>query len=260
MNAYPKPSKKKILQAFNHAATSYNSVAQLQRTIADALLLKIPQNPKVIVDLGCGTGYATRKMHQQCPHARVMGIDFAQNMLHQAKKEGGDILWICADAESLPLSDQSCDLVFSSLMLQWCTNLNQTLHELYRLLKPGGLLLFSTLGPRTLFELKWAWQAVDTFSHVQHFKSKRIVMNGLRREKFSLCRIQTATYVEKFLSVRDMMKSLKKLGANYVSGHRAPGLMPMSKLNTLFKAYEKFRDADGYLPATYEVYFGIALS
>src|SRR4029077_4201652 len=75
-----------------------------------------------------------------------------------------------ADAYALPFAGHAFELVFSSLMLQWCDDLDAVFGEIARVLKPGGLLLFSTFGPGTLAELRAAWAAGDAASnHVNHF-------------------------------------------------------------------------------------------
>ena len=65
----------------------------------------------------------------------------------------------------------SFDLVFSSLMLQWCDDLDAVFTEIARVLNPGGLLLFSTFGPGTLAELREAWarERRAPNNHVNHF-------------------------------------------------------------------------------------------
>ena len=57
---------------------------------------------------------------------------------------------VCADALRLPFAEASADIVFSSLMLQWCDDLLIAFREVRRVLKPGGLFIFSTFGPDTL--------------------------------------------------------------------------------------------------------------
>ena len=113
--------------------------------------------PKLIVDLGCGTGAGAAALRRRFPRARVIGIDLSHEMTRQARR--AQRFWrrydcLCADACALPLATQSVDLVFSSLMLQHCDDPAFPFAEVQRVLRPGGLLLFCTLGPGTLHELR----------------------------------------------------------------------------------------------------------
>src|SRR5690606_13457587 len=134
--------KKKIAHSFSRAANTYDSVAQLQRDVGTELLKKLPDvlpEKARILDLGSGTGFFTTKLAQQYPQAQVLGLDLAEGMLHFSRKSASDsIQWLCGDAEFLPLTDNSVDLVFSSLAIQWCNNLPQLMRELHRVLTPGG--------------------------------------------------------------------------------------------------------------------------
>ena len=82
---------------------------------------------------------------------------------------GASCDWLVADAEALPLVNDSVDLVFSSLALQWCYRPDHLFAELARVLKPGGICVFTSLGPDTLRELRAAWAAVDAHQHVNAF-------------------------------------------------------------------------------------------
>src|SRR5690606_40309407 len=81
--------------------------------------------------------------------------------------------------ENLPSQNASVDLIFTSLAIEWCDDLPQLVGELQRILKPGGRLLFSTVGPATLHQLRSAWQSVDGYVHVNRFQSESAVKSAL---------------------------------------------------------------------------------
>ena len=78
-------------------------------------------------------------------------------------------LKVCADSYQLPLKSNSVDFVVSNLMMQWCSDLKTLFYECHRVLKPQGLILFTTFGPETLKELKRSWSVVDSSPHVNEF-------------------------------------------------------------------------------------------
>src|SRR5690606_3582899 len=107
------------------------------------------------------------KLVDQFPQATVVGVDIAEGMLRHARDRVTEqACWVGGDGECLPLRNHCADVIFSSLAIQWCEQLPQLFTELWRVLKPGGQLLFSTLGPNTLHELKMAWQTIDGYVHV----------------------------------------------------------------------------------------------
>ena len=120
-----------ILAAFSRAAASYDAVAGLQRTVGDRLLEQLPANlvPRRWLDLGCGTGHFSRALAARYPQAEGLALDLAEGMLQQARPAGGAQGWIAADAESLPLRDGCVDLIYSSLVLQWCADFPRVLAE-----------------------------------------------------------------------------------------------------------------------------------
>src|SRR5690606_4457107 len=167
--------KKKIAQSFGRAAETYDTVAQLQRDVGKHLLQYAPTELTEgghVIDLGSGTGFFTRQLATRYSSARVTGLDIAEGMLHFSKHQVDDVAinWLCADAEQLPIADHNVDMIFSSLVIQWCSDLPRLMRELARVLKPGGQLLLATLGPNTLRELKSAWQQVDNYVHVNRFQ------------------------------------------------------------------------------------------
>jgi malonyl-CoA O-methyltransferase len=162
-----------------------------------------------------------------------------------------------ADAYSLPFRDASFDLIYSSLMLQWCDDLDTAFGEIARVLKPGGLLLFSTFGPGTLAELREAWAASgDAGNHVNHFFDPHAVGSALMHAGLSEPVLDIDRIVMRYPDARALMRELKAIGAHNVTAGRPRGLTGRKRLAAMTQAYETLRSAGG-LPATYEVIHAI---
>jgi len=250
-------------RAFTRAAGLYDEVAVLQREIADRMLERlgyIRLAPARVLDLGAGTGYALDGLFRRYPRAQVLALDFAETMLRQARRRGGwrrRPLCLCADAESLPLADGSVDLVFSNATLQWCNELERTFAECLRVLRPGGLLLFSTFGPDTLTELRSAWAAVDSDGHVSGFLDMHDIGDALVGARFADPVMDVERLTVTYERLGDLMRDLKGLGAQNVVASRRRGLTGRRRFTALEAAYEGYREG-GRLPATYEVVYGLA--
>ncbi len=247
--------------SFDAAAAGYDAVAVLQREIAQRMLERLDYirlQPNRVLDLGCGTGFALDGLAKRFRRAELIGLDFSHGMLHQARRRGH---WLnrprvlCADAESLPLADDSVDLVFSSATLQWVNDLDASFREALRVLRPGGLLMFSSFGPDTLKELRAAWAAVDDGVHVSRFLDMHDVGDALVRARFADPVMDVERLTLTYDNLRDLMRDLKQLGARNAVANRPRGLTGRRRIGSLTAAYERER-REGRLPATYEVVYG----
>jgi len=252
--------KRLVAQSFSRAAQTYDSVAGLQRSVADTLLAWLPDclpdfGPQVVLDLGSGTDYASPVLHERFPQALLLSLDLAEGMLRFARshRQQARHLHICGDAEALPLADSSVDLIYSSLAVQWCEQPQRLFAELRRVLKPGGRVLIATLGPNTLSELKRAWARVDSDRHVNEFcplaelDSAALGLTARRRS--------IEQRVLEYGQLGELMHELKALGAHNVNPRQQQGLSGTSRLRALARAYEEQRLDNGALPASYEVYY-----
>ncbi len=254
--------KRKVADSFGRAASRYDSVAGLQREIGCRLLAGIPSSQTLEaepwLDLGCGTGYFTPRLaqHMNKPEQQIMGLDLSQGMIDFARQErGGDFLWCCGDAENLPLADGSLAGVFSSLAIQWCPNLTALFNELARVVAVDGSIHIATLGPRTLTELRQAWNQVDSYTHVNHFASEGDVRAAVESSELTLLDWQSEDIVLHYQQVRELTYELKTLGAHNMNHGQSSGLTGRQRILKFKQAYESFRQADGNLPATYEVFY-----
>ena len=251
--------KKRVADSFSRAASSYDSVAELQRDVGHELLTRLPDTqPEVVIDLGSGTGYFTPRLKQRYPQAFMISLDLAEGMLNFSREQRpvDDTVWLCGDAEALPLVDNSVDLIFTSLAIQWCEQTDRLFSEICRVLKPGGRFVFSTLGPDTLYELRTAWAQVDDLIHVNQFIDWS-EMKADVPEMLHIDTIETEFRVCRYARLRDLTNELKGIGAHNMNAGQPSGLTGRARVRAFSEAYEAQRHAEGYLPATYQVYYGV---
>jgi malonyl-CoA O-methyltransferase len=249
--------KKKVAQSFSRAAITYDSVAQLQRDIGTQLFAHLPDYlpaQSSVLDLGSGTGFFTRQLAVQYPESSIVGLDIAEGMLHYAAAQHHGISWLCADAELLPIADNSVDIIFSSLAIQWCNNLPQLMAELARVLKPSGQLYIATLGPHTLHELKSAWQQVDNYVHVNRFQPQQALIAAIHSSQLVVDNLQQENRMLYYDRLSELTRELKALGAHNINSGKPGGLTGRSRLLAFKSAYESCRSPQG-LPATYDVIY-----
>ena len=272
MNTLKLPAKPDVQRSFAAAAQTYDDNAFLQREIADRLFERldyIKLQPGRALDLGSGTGYATRKLRQRYANAEIISLDLAPEMLQlsRGKLPAEPILtrflgrsraqkWLCANAEALPLAAESIDLVLSSLMLQWCDP-EAVAAEVARVLRPNGLFMFTTFGPDTLKELRAAFRRLDDAPHVNDFVDMHDIGDILVQAGFSDPVMDQETITLTYADLKSMLRELKGIGAHNVLPGRARGLMGKQRWQRLQNAYETYRH-EGRLPATYEVVYGHA--
>jgi len=252
------PDKRQVAASFSRAADSYDSVAALQRHVGQQLLSQLPAtlSPARWLDLGCGTGYFSRALGERFPVSQGVALDIAEGMLRHAMPLGGAKQFIAGDAERLPLRDASCDLLFSSLALQWCADFSAVLSEAERVLRPSGVLAFSSLCVGTLQELRDSWQAVDGFVHVNRFRRFEDYQRLCGQSGMQLLSLQRQAEVLHYPDLRSLTHELKALGAHNLNPGRPGGLTGRERMRALLAAYEQFRQPLG-LPATYQVVYGL---
>ncbi|NVK22186.1 MAG: malonyl-ACP O-methyltransferase BioC [Kangiellaceae bacterium] len=252
-----------IAQSFSQAAKSYDQSAFFQRIAGERLMERLDYfklTPKHILDLGCGTGYFSRQLTKRYPDAQVTGVDFAQGMVQWCQQQSQSETYLCADACQLPFESNSVDLIFSNLTFQWIEDLPQLFHELNRVIKPNGLLLFTTLGPDTLYELKQSWAAVDDYKHVNNFLDMHHVGDAMLSAKMLDPVVDSEPVVIGYQRVTELMRDLKNIGAHNLDQKRKSGLTSPRQLKQLEQHYQQFKLEDGQLPATYELVYGHAFA
>jgi len=252
------PDKRQVAASFSRAATSYDSVAALQRDVGAELLRRLSSDLQANrwLDMGSGTGYFTRALAERFSQAEGLALDIAEGMLQHARPLGGATHFIAGDAEQLPLRDDSCDLVFSSLAVQWCADFTAVLSEACRVLKPGGIFAFASLCVGTLYELRDSWRQVDGLVHVNRFREFSGYQALCAASGLNVQSLQSSAHVLHYPDVRSLTHELKALGAHNLNPGRPGGLTGRARILGLVEAYEQFRQPQG-LPATYQVVYAV---
>jgi malonyl-CoA O-methyltransferase len=251
-----------VRRSFDRASGGYDAAAVLQREVRDLLLQRLELTaiaPRLALDVGAGTGHASRALKRRYPKAHVMAVDFSLGMLRVAARQ---LAWlrpftrVCATAARLPLADASVDLIVSNFMLEW-SDLDSVLAEFRRVLAPRGLLTFTTLGPDSLRELRHAWLQVDSHTRVSQFIDMHDIGDALVRAGFAAPVLDVDRYTLFYADARRLAADLQAVGARNATAGRVKGLTTPRKFWAMASAYEQCRDPQG-LPATYEVVFGQA--
>jgi malonyl-CoA O-methyltransferase len=255
----------RVRRSFGRAAASYDAAAVLQTRVRDELLGRLDVvrlEPSAVLDLGAGTGHAAAALRRRYRSSQVVAIDLALGMLAEAASRQTLLRRfrrVCADAASLPLRDASVELVVSNLMLQWCNDPDAVFAECRRVLKPGGLLTFTTFGPDTLVELRRAWAAADGLAHVNRFIDMHDLGDALLRAGLVEPVMDVERYTLTYETAGDLMRDLKAIGAHNANAGRPRGLTGKGAFARMTDTYETYR-REGRLPATYEVVYGQAWS
>ena len=268
---------RQVRRAFSRAAAGYDQAAALQREVGARLMETLDyleeRVPQVVADIGCGPGHAAAAMQKRWPKAQVVALDLALPMLQQARRNAGGRRSallpaflprarrpdaVCADARALPLRDDSVDVLFSNLCLQWVEDLPAVFAGFRRVLKSDGLLVVSTFGPDTLFELRGAFSEADDAPHVSLFPSIGQFGDALIAAGFKNPVLDRDEFTLRHADLAALMRELRTLGATNAMVDRRRSLTGRQRFARAAQAYDQLRDPGGQLPATWEVVYAHA--
>lgn len=222
--------------------------------------------PARILDAGCGVGEGAGRLAQTYPRAQVLAADFAHPMLQVGRRRDPwlqrvlkrpRIDYLCADFAALPLPAASVDLVWSNLALHSTSDPQPALRELRRVLKVGGLLMFSCYGPDTLKELRGAFAARDAAPHVHGFIDMHDLGDMLSACGFAAPVMDMELITLTYADADALLADLRATGqVNALAGRRR-GLAGKETFTAMREAYAGLR-RDGRLPASFEIVYGHA--
>ncbi|MDR2838723.1 MAG: methyltransferase domain-containing protein [Azonexus sp.] len=259
-----------VARRFARAAKAYESgdffAREIDRRMQERLDY-VTLRPQRIVDLGCSRGGSFAGLAARYAEAELLGLDLVPAMLRGAAEPPSHWrrwlglgrekkpLRIAADAAQLPLAAASVNLVWSNLLLHWLDDPLPALAEAQRVLAVDGLLMFSTLGPDTLRELRAAF--ADGYAHTQRFIDMHDLGDMLLACGFADPVMDMEVLTLTYDSLDRLFADLRAAGSTCAMTARRHGLSGRQSWQAARAAYEAMRQ-NGKLPATFEVVYGHA--
>ena len=250
--------------------------------------------PSRVLDVGCGLGDGVRRLRVRWPQADVIGLDLSPRRIDAAirldrparqswtqsllQRLGGRTRrasgvspvagfsappavpsaplgrYLVGDAHRLPFEANSVDLLWSNLAFHWFDDVPAAIAEWYRVIRPDGLLMFSSLGVDTLHELRQCGLAMQSLPDL-HDIGDALVKAGFAEPVMDAQRL-TVTWTDPMT----MLAELRGLGGD-ARRQRAGGLATPRRREAALEAAAarlRARDSQAPLPVTFEVIFGHA--
>lgn len=255
------PERAAAIRGFDRAGATFDAADAVHSEARRRLLARLQLvrlEPACIVDLGAATGKGSVELAAAFPEARVVAIDRSMAMLErtQARCASIAVTAVVGDAERLPLVDNSVDLIFANLLLPWCAP-DIVFSEAARVLREGGLLTFTTVGPDTLIEVRRAWAHIDAAVHVHGFIDLHDIGDLALRAGLTEPVIDVDTLQVTYRDTVSLMADLRACGAANVAAGRRTTLTGRKRWSAFRDALEATRN-DGRFAVTVELVFGQA--
>jgi ubiquinone biosynthesis O-methyltransferase len=155
---------------------------------------------KRVLDIGCGTGLYSIRFANKGAH--VSAVDPSKKMLDIAQEKTNHsivpIHFIVSAAENLPFQDHSFDLIAAISSLEFVSDIDQSLREIHRVLKPGGRVVFGVLNQESLWIQSLMKQPNfdnTIYKHATFFTYKSLKNLFNRFDTFSTPSIESAVFV-----------------------------------------------------------------
>lgn len=228
----PSQADRKLQQEFNEwaAAGRGDAMEDHHSDITDQTLALMNFKPTDrVLDLGCGTGWASRRMARVVPQGEVVGIDVADEMLRRAEQASSgvpNVRYLWGSAESIPSADNSFDKVLSVESFYYYADQGKALDELRRVITPGGrLFILINLYRDNHYSLLWVDElkvSVQVHSEAEYLEMlRRHGFTGVEARRIPDRSPTPENYFGKWFKNADELRDFKKIGALLLIGTKA---------------------------------------
>lgn len=273
----PVPLDTSLLRArFDRAAATYGDVAVVQREVGNRLLERFDVMriaPAAILDVGCGPGTHTASLAARFPEAMVTAVDHAPAMVARAVPPASGLLarWtglgkrprirgLVSDMGALPLPREHADVLWSNFALQWANALPSLFAEWNRVLKVGGVIMFTAPGPDTLIELRRALTLAGETAdaRVQRFTDLHDIGDMLIHAGFADPVMDMEVITLEYATSAALWRDIKAQGSVNAMQTRPRGLLTPRRLRAIEAALDSARKPGGPIRISIEVIYGHA--
>ncbi|MBL8640187.1 MAG: methyltransferase domain-containing protein [Alphaproteobacteria bacterium] len=239
-----------VVSHFSNAAQTYDGAADIQREIAEKLAAHIVRlTPRCedlrILEIGCGTGLLTSHLEGRFRDAAslYMVSDYSQAMIEVCREKippiASLLAYLACNGERLPFKKPTFDLIVSSMVFQWFKNPAQSILRMRELLKPGGHIIYSTVGSNNFPE----WR--------QFLESKGLTC-GMRDDlpKSYPGEFQNEHIIKDYENAHGFLEMLRATGANKPrDGHKSKSIREFLKRINDYNGVATWHIVYGALPA-----------
>ncbi|MFA6568031.1 MAG: methyltransferase domain-containing protein [Victivallales bacterium] len=250
-----------IEKNFSKGAASYDKTATFQKYAAGELAKKIfsrtPELPPgaKILELGCGTGFLTKRLFTQFPEAEITVTDISGQMLELCKANTNGVkVWKkhfmkCDFEENIPVGNY--DLIVSSLSFQWVLNLRRLAERMSILLSPGGAVFFSMLIEPTFGTLRKSFSDLNI-----PYPGPRFLTESDIEKTFMVFNdniFGSDLHREYYPSTIAFLKHLNSIGSGNATGET----LSVGTLRKVIEYHSRKNFVSGKIRADYKLLYGI---
>lgn len=251
-----------LARRFGRAAPGYEAHAHVQERAAEAVLAAVlrarpaAQRPAVL-DVGCGTGALTARLLAALPGASATAVDLAPVMIAEARRRlaGLPVEFVVGDIEEgFPAG--RCDLVASSMALQWTVEPAAVLRAAAQRLEPGGTLALAVPVAGTLGELRQAYVHAAAELGLSGWRHPGLDLHPAERwarwagQAFEEVALEERTVVERHPTARAALESVRGVGASDCGGGAGPAAVRL--VRSALARWDERRGPGG-VPATWNL-------
>src|ERR1700716_674881 len=224
VDALPSSAEQKLQQEFNEwaAAGRGDEMEDHHSDITEqTLALMDIQTADRILDLGCGTGWASRRMARQAPSGEVVGLDLANEMLRRGEEASSafkNVRYVWGSAENIPEADNAFNKVLSVESFYYYADQGKALDELRRVMTPGAkLFILINLYKDNHYSLRWVTELKVPVQALSEAEYKALLekhgFKNVEARRIPDRSPSPETYSGKWFKNAEELRDFKRIGA-----------------------------------------------